>query len=184
MSELVKQIVLGVSGSIAAYRSAELVGLLRERELDVHVIMTESAGEFVTELTFRTLSRNPVATHMFSERQGWVPTHIQLADQADILVIAPCTANIIAKLANGLADDTLSATALATKAPLVIAPAMNGHMWEHPATQANVAILLERGVEFVEVERGDLACGYEGLGRMAEPERIVETVWRHVGVSE
>ena len=171
-------IVLGVTGSIAAYKAAELVRLMKGREWDVSVIMTRSALQFVGEITFRTLSRNPVATDMFEKTDIWDVAHITLADRADALVIAPCTANVIAKLTHGLADDTLSCTALATRAPIVIAPAMNGKMWEHPATQSNVKTLEQRGVRFVDVESGDLACGYEGRGRLASLDVIMAAIER------
>jgi len=171
-----KHVLLGVTGSIAAYKAAELVRLMIIREWEVSVVMTRAATEFVSELTFRTLSRNPVAVEMFAERETWRPEHIALADWADVYLIAPCTANVVAKLAHGLADDLLTCTALATRAPLLIAPAMNEKMWEHPATQANVATLKARGVRIVEVGEGELACGYEGRGRMAAPETILQAV--------
>lgn len=171
-----KNVVLGVTGSIAAYKAAELVRLMVARGWDVSVVMTRAATQFVGEVTFRTLSRNPVAVEMFAEKETWRPEHIALADRADVLVIAPCTANVIAKLAHGLADDLLSAVALACRAPLIIAPAMNGKMWDHPATRANVATLRERGALVVEVGEGDLACGYEGRGRLAPVEQILEAV--------
>jgi phosphopantothenoylcysteine synthetase/decarboxylase len=171
-------IVLGVTGSIAAYKAAELVRLMIRRKWDVSVIMTRGAEEFITPLTFQTLSRNPVGTGLFEEKDGWHPEHISYADRADVLVIAPCTANVIAKLACGLADDLLSCTALATRAPVLIAPAMNDNMWAHPATCANVATLKGRGVHFTEVGSGDLACGRVGEGRLTEPDRIVEAASR------
>lgn len=176
------RIVLGVSGSIAAYKSAELVRLMKSREWDVHVILTEGGAEFVTELTFRTLSRNPVGGDQFDKaRVDWHPEHISLADMADLLVIAPCTANVMAKLAQGLSDDLLTATALACKAPLVLAPAMNGNMWTHAATQANLKLLKSRGAMFVDMQSGDLACGYQGLGRMADPEQIMNVLIQVLG---
>lgn len=173
-----KQVVLGVTGSIAAYKAAELVRLMRKREWEVSVIMTPSAARFVGELTFRTLSGHPVVTDMFAETESWRPTHISLADWADVLVIAPCTANVIAKLAHGLADDALTATALACRAPLVVAPAMNEGMWVHPATQANLHTLKVRGVKLVDVEQGDLACGYQGRGRLASLDAVFAVVDR------
>lgn len=173
-------ILLGVTGSIAAYKACELARLLVKEEHEVHVIMTLCAQKFVTPLTFQTLSRNPVAESMFDEPDEWVPGHISLADKADLLVIAPCTANVIAKLAHGLADDMLTATALATKAPLLIAPAMNTGMWDHPATQQNIATLTSRGVRIVDAGTGDLACGTTGKGRMAEPQQIAEAIFRLV----
>ncbi len=172
-------IVLGVTGSIAAYKAAELVRLIVKRGWAVSVVMTRAATEFVTPLTFQTLSRQAVGTGLFDEKDGWHPEHISYAERADVMVIAPCTANVMAKVAHGLADDLLSCTALATRAPLVIAPAMNVNMWEHAATQANVELLKKRGVTFAGPADGDLACGYEGRGRMLEPEgilRVVETV--------
>ena len=168
-----KHIVLGVTGSIAAYKAAELLRLMRKRSWEVSVIMTRAATQFVGELTFRTLSGHPVVIEMFAETESWRPTHIALAEQADVLVIAPCTANVIAKLAYGLADDALTATALACRAPLVIAPAMNEGMWVHPATQENLLRLKTRGAVLVDVERGELACGIHGQGRLAAPEAIL-----------
>ena len=165
-------ILLGVTGSIAAYKACELTRLFVKGGHDVHVIMTQAATRFVAPLTFRTLSRNPVSIDMFDEPDEWVPGHISLAERADVLVIAPCTANVLAKLAHGLADDMLSAPALATKAPLVIAPAMNTGMWEHPATRANLATLTARGATFVDAGTGDLACGTTGKGRMADPQDV------------
>jgi len=171
-------ILLGVTGSIAAYKACELTRLLVKDGHDVQVLMTAAATKFVAPLTFRTLSRNPVPEGMFDEPDQWVPGHVALADRAEILVIAPCTANVLAKLAHGFADDLLSATALATRAPVLIAPAMNTSMWEHPATQANVKTLLGRGVHFVDAGTGDLACGTEGKGRMAEAPEIAAAVGR------
>ena len=173
-------IVLGVTGSIAAYKACELVRLLVKEEHEVHVIMTACAQKFVAPLTFQTLSRNPVAQTMFDDPEEWVPGHISLADKADLFVIAPCTANVLAKLTHGLADDMLTATALASKAPLLIAPAMNTGMWDHPATQSNMATLSSRGVRFVDAGTGDLACGITGKGRMAEPQQIAEVIFRLV----
>ncbi len=166
------RIVLGVTGSIAAYKAAELVRLMTAESWDVNVLMTENGARFVGPVTFQTLSRNPVATDPW-DASVWRPEHIDVAEKADVLVIAPCTANMIAKLAHGLADDLLSATALACPAPLVIAPAMNVHMWRHAATQANLGTLMERGAHVVDVGTGDLACGYTGEGRMAEPADIM-----------
>ena len=173
---MARTIVLGVTGSIAAYKACELVRLFVKNGDDVRVVMTDHAKEFVTPLTFRTLSRNPVENAMFADPLEWKPGHISLADAADVLVVAPATANIIAKMANGIADDLLSSVALATKAPIVVAPAMNTGMWENAATQANMATLKGRGVRFVEVGDGELACGTSGPGRMAEPEVIFEAV--------
>jgi len=169
-----RTIVVGVTGGIAAYKAAALVSRLTQRGADVRVIMTESATKFVAPLTFQTLSRNPVHTDTFDERDPAVVSHIDLADRADLFIVAPATANIIAKMALGLADDMLSTTLLATTAPILVAPAMNVHMYAHPAVQANMRLLAERGVRFVEPGTGQLACGYVGKGRLAEPETIAE----------
>jgi phosphopantothenoylcysteine decarboxylase len=167
-----KSIVLGVTGSIAAYKSAELASLLVKQNHNVFVVMTNDATEFITPLTLQTLSKNPVMTSFFDEKENWRPSHIELADNADLLLIAPATANVIAELAHGLANHPLTAIALATRAPILIAPAMNGKMWEHAATQENVEKLKSRGVEFIGPEAGMLACGYEGLGRLWKVEDI------------
>ena len=166
-------VVLGVTGSIAAYKACELVRLLVKRGDDVHVVMTEHARAFVTPLTFQTLSRNPVECNLFEDPQDWKPEHISLAAAADLVVVAPATANILAKMAHGIADDLLSSTLLATKASVVVAPAMNDGMWTNPATQANVAALISRGVRVVQPGMGELACGTSGTGRMAEPSEIL-----------
>jgi phosphopantothenoylcysteine decarboxylase/phosphopantothenate--cysteine ligase len=167
-----KTIVLGVTGSIAAYKAADLTSRLVKAECEVFVVMTRHAAEFVAPLTFQTLSRHPVTTGIFDEKESWHPGHIALADRANLLLIAPATANVLAKLANGIADDALTSIALATLAPLLIAPAMNGKMWAHPATQENVARLKARGARFIGPEEGILACGYEGLGRLWNVEDI------------
>lgn len=168
-----KCIVLGVTGSIAAYKAADIAGSLVKLGADVHVILTEAAQQFVTPLTLRTLSRNEVVTGLW-EDHGWKPEHIDLAGRADLLLVAPATANTIAEFAQGLAPDMLSSVYLATKAPVLIAPAMNCNMLEHPATVANIQLLMERGVKFVEPSVGLLACGYEGKGKMATPEDVVQ----------
>ena len=165
-------IVLGVTGSIAAYKSAELASLLVKQGHDVFVVMTHDATEFITPLTLQTLSKNPVMTSFFDEKENWRPGHIELADRANLLLIAPATANVIAELAHGLANHPLTAIALATRAPILMAPAMNGKMWEHSATQGNVEILKSRGVEFIGPEEGMLACGYEGVGRLWKVDDI------------
>ena len=162
-----KTVVLGVSGSIAAYKSADLVSELRRSGAKVFVVMTESATHFITSLTLGTLSRNPVLTSMWEEDRGWQPGHIELADQADMLLVAPATANQIGNFANGCAPDILSSIYLATKAKVMMAPAMNGKMYLHAATQGNLAKLRLLGVQVVEPEEGELACGYEGTGKMA-----------------
>src|SRR5205807_16005 len=171
-----KTIVLGLSGGIACYKGAELVRSLVKENARVRVIMTRAAQEFITPLTLQTLSGQPVATDTFSLTQESEIGHIRLADQADAIVIAPATANVLGKLANGIADDLLTTVLLAARAPLVLAPAMNVHMWEHAAVQENVARLVARGARLVGPASGALACGYEGAGRLAEPADIVEEV--------
>ncbi|MDR1263813.1 MAG: bifunctional phosphopantothenoylcysteine decarboxylase/phosphopantothenate--cysteine ligase CoaBC [Oscillospiraceae bacterium] len=168
-----RTVVLGVTGGIAAYKSAEIVTRLRKLGVTVYVVMTDHAREFVTPLTFESLSGNPVVSDMFASPARWEVEHIALAKKADLFVIAPATANFIAKMANGIADDMLTSTVLATRAPILIAPAMNTGMWENAATQANVAMARGRGAHFVGPEAGRLANGDEGLGRMSEPEQIV-----------
>jgi phosphopantothenoylcysteine decarboxylase/phosphopantothenate--cysteine ligase len=167
-----KTIVLGVTGSIAAYKSVELASLLVKQDHNVFVVMTQEAVEFITPLTLQTLSKNPVTTSFYDEKENWRPGHIELADNADLFLVAPATAHVIAEMANGLANHPLTAIALATRAPILIAPAMNGKMWEHSATQENVEKLKSRGVEFIGPEAGMLACGYEGLGRLWKVEDI------------
>jgi phosphopantothenoylcysteine decarboxylase len=171
-----KQVVLGVTGSIAAHKAIDLASLLTKQNIDVHVVMTKDAQRFVTALPFQTLSRYPVVTDLYDAEEGWKPTHIRLADEAHLLLLAPATANLLAKLAQGLADDALTCLALALNpsARTLIAPAMNGKMWQHPATQQNVAILKARGVEFVGPDEGLLSCGYEGMGRLEPVERILQ----------
>ena len=173
-----KEIVLGVTGGIAAYKSAEIVSRLRHSGANVHVIMTRNATEFVTPLTFQTLSANQVVTDTFAAPEYWNVEHVALAKLADIFVVAPATANILAKMATGIADDMLSTTLLATKAPILVAPAMNTGMWTAPATQNNVKVLRERGVRMIGPESGILACGDQGAGRMSEPETIVGEICR------
>ncbi len=178
-----KNIVLGVTGSIAAHKAADLASLLTKASCQVRVVMTRDALEFITPLPFRTLSRNPVITDLYDEEEGWKPAHIELADSADLLLIAPATANTIAKLACGLADDALSCIALALnpKARLLIAPAMNGKMWQHPATAQNVETLKRRGAEFIGPEAGLLSCGYEGIGRLWPVDQIAARVMEMLG---
>jgi phosphopantothenoylcysteine decarboxylase len=163
-----RNIVLGVTGSIAAHKAADLASLLTRQGCIVRVVMTADAQRFITPLPFKTLSRQPVVTDLYDEEEGWKPTHIKLADEADLLLIAPATANVLAKLAHGLADDALTCIALALSptANILIAPAMNGKMWLHPATRQNVATLKSRGVEFIGPDEGMLSCGYEGVGRL------------------
>ncbi len=175
-----KVVALGVTGGIAVYKAAELCRLLMRGGCEVRVVMTENACRFVAPLTFRTLSRYPVTTSLW-EPPEWRPEHVALADEAALLVIAPCTANCLGKLAHGLADDALSTLALAFEGPLVLAPAMNPAMWRHPAVQANVGILRERGARFVGPAEGEVACGAPGPGRMSEPEEIAAAVAELLG---
>ncbi len=170
-------IILGITGSIAAYKAADLTSQLVKLGHDVHVVMTQSAVEFITPLTLQVLSRNPVLVSLEDEKQSWKPGHIDLADRADIFVVAPATANTIANFAHGLAPDPLSAIYLATRAKCLIAPAMNGKMWDHVATQRNVEILKGDGCEFIGPEdNGMLACGYKGKGRLWAVAGIVEKI--------
>ena len=171
-----RNIVLGVTGGIAAYKSAEIVSRLHHLGASVYVIMTKNAAEFVAPLTFQTLSAHPVVTDTFQTPETWEVEHIALAQRAEVFVIAPATANILAKMAWGIADDMLSTTVLATKAPVIVAPAMNTGMWTAEATRNNVEVLRKRGVHFVGPGSGILACGDVGAGRMSEPEEIVSAI--------
>ncbi len=169
-----KTIVVGVCGGIAAYKAAELVRLLTAAEARVRVMMTRNAQEFITPLTLQTLSMNTVATDTFSLTQESEIGHIRLADTADAIVIAPASADVIGKAAHGLADDLVTTVLLAARCPIAFAPAMNVHMYEHPAVIENIARLQARGIRIVEPAAGALACGYEGRGRLPEPAFIVE----------
>ncbi len=171
-----KTIVLGVTGSIAAYKAVDIASLLVKQGWDIHVVMTADSLKFITPLPFKTLSRHPVVTDLYDEEEGWKPTHITLADAANLLLIAPATANVIAKMAHGIADDALTCIALALnpQAKLLIAPAMNGKMWEHPATRQNVATLKSRGAQFIGPDAGMLSCGYEGVGRLEVVDQIAK----------
>lgn len=171
-----RTIILGVSGSIAAYKAADIISRLTERGASVFPVMTESATKLIQPITLQTLARNPVAYDLWQEAEGWQPGHIDLADQADLLLVAPATANCIANFAQGLAPDLLSSIHLATQAPVMLAPAMNGKMLAHPATQANLTVLQRRGVHFIESDTGMLACGYEGKGKLAAVDVIVQSV--------
>jgi phosphopantothenoylcysteine decarboxylase len=170
------KVILGVTGSIAAHKAADLASLLAKAKCSVRVVMTADAQRFITPLPFKTLTRNPVVTDLYDEEEGWQPTHIRLADEADLFLIAPATANVLAKLAHGIADDALTCIALALnpKAKVLIAPAMNGKMWLHPATQENVKTLKSRGANFIGPDEGMLSCGYEGIGRLWPVEKIAE----------
>ena len=183
------RIALGVSGGIAAYKAAELVRLLQDKGLDVQVVMTRNAREFITPLTFAALSGHKVIAEMFGEAEGSSNVdsaieHIAVAQSIDALVIAPATANVLAKMAHGIADDFLTTLCLATKAPVIVAPAMNVNMWEHPATQQNLETLRGRGVRVVNPDEGYLACGMTGAGRLASPACIAQAVFETLGLRE
>jgi len=170
-----RRVILGVTGSIAAHKAVDIASQLVKHQCEVRVVMTPDALRFVTPVPFRTLSRHPVITDLFEEDEDWKPSHLQVADEASLLLVAPATAHTIAKLALGLAGDALSCIALALnpKARVLIAPAMNGKMWLHPATRQHVKVLQEWGVEFIGPAQGLLACGYEGVGRLTEVDTIV-----------
>lgn len=171
-----KKILLCVSGGIAVYKAVALVSKLSQAGAIVKVMMTESATKFVQPLSFQVMSRNDVYTDTFEEKNSQVIAHIDLADWADLVIVAPATANVIGKLANGLGDDMVTTTLLATTAKVWIAPAMNVHMYDHPAVKRNIATLAQDGYEFIEPSEGFLACGYVGKGRLEEPEKIVVLV--------
>ncbi|HBP64627.1 MAG TPA: bifunctional phosphopantothenoylcysteine decarboxylase/phosphopantothenate--cysteine ligase CoaBC [Desulfosporosinus sp.] len=173
-----KKILVGVTGGIAAYKAAEVVRCLRKLNAQVHVAMTKSATEFITPLTLQSLSSNPVYCDLFDEPKLWNVEHIALAEHVDAVIIAPATANILAKMAMGLADDFLSTVLLATRAPIFVAPAMNHAMYHHPATQVNLALLKERGIQVIGPDTGFQACGTNGDGRMSEPVKIAESLVR------
>jgi len=173
-----KKILVGVTGGIAAYKAAEVVRCLRKLNALVHVAMTKSATEFITPLTLQSLSSNPVYCDLFDEPKLWNVEHIALAEHVDAVIIAPATANILAKMAMGLADDFLSTVLLATRAPIFVAPAMNHAMYHHPATQVNLALLKERGIQVIGPDTGFQACGTNGDGRMSEPVEIAESLVR------
>ena len=170
-----KHVVLGVTGGIAAYKAADLVSKLTSRGIDVHVVMTEAAPKLVTPRTFQTLSRNNVTTSLW-ETPDWKPEHVALGNLADLMVIAPCTANMLAKIAHGIGDDALSTCVLANQSPLLVAPAMNPAMWNNPAVQSNVEVLKARGVHFAGPVCGHVACGADGTGRMIDPAEILEQI--------
>jgi phosphopantothenoylcysteine decarboxylase len=170
-----KTLALGVSGSIAAYKAADLISELRKAGAEVHVVMTESATQFISALTLGTLSRNQVLTS-FWEEEGWQPGHIELADKIDLFLVAPATAQQVGNYANGLAPDLLGAIYLATQAPVMLAPAMNGKMYMHEAVQKNLETVKGRGVEIIEPVVGELACGYEGIGKLAPLDEIIKRV--------
>ena len=171
-----KTVVIGVSGGIAVYKTLDVISRLRKLGVNVNVIMTKSATEFVTPLSFQSLSQNYVVCDMFEDPKTWDVEHISLAKRADVFLIAPATANVIGKIANGIADDMLTTTVMATKAKVLIAPAMNTNMYENPILQKNINTLKELGYNFVEPESGRLACGDTGKGKLASPETIVDEV--------
>ena len=172
-----RRVVLGVTGSIAAYRAAELASALTKEGVEVDVVLTDEALRFITALTFSALTRREVYTRENDGMRDGQPAHISLADPADLVVIAPATAHLIAQLAHGLAPDLLTSILLATPAPVIVAPAMNGKMWHHAATQDNVILLRKRGVSFIGPEEGLLACGYEGLGRLWPVAEIANEIF-------
>jgi phosphopantothenoylcysteine decarboxylase/phosphopantothenate--cysteine ligase len=171
-----KTVILGVGGGIAAYKCCELVRLLSKAGANVHVILTKSGAKFVTPLTLQTLSQNPVHTEIFESRLDNKIDHISLADRADLLLVAPASANLIARTCAGHCDDLLTTVICATKAAVVFSPAMNCNMWENKIVQRNISTLKELGYHFIEPANGELACGYQGLGRLAEPNKIIEQV--------
>lgn len=173
-----KTIVIGVSGGIAVYKVCDIVSQLKKLNATIHVIMTKSATEFVAPLTFRSLSQQPVVVDMFEKIEKWDIEHIALAKAADLFLMAPATANIIGKMANGIADDMLSTTVMATKAPVLVAPAMNTNMYDNPIVQSNIKRLKGYGYGFIEPDSGRLACGDIGQGKLAHVERIMETIKR------
>ena len=175
------RILHGVTGSIAAYKAAEIVSRLTQLGHEVHVVMTKAARELVAPRTFSALSRNPVHVDLWDPMEAWLTEHISLAEAPDVAIVAPATANTLGKMAHGLADEILTTTLLAVTAPIVIAPAMNVHMYENPVVQANMERLRELGHHFVEPGEGYLACGDVGRGRMAEPDEIVSRVLEILG---
>ena len=182
MSQLVgKRITLGVTGSIAAYKAADLTSQLVKYGAEVQVVMTKGATQFITPMTLQVLSRRPVAFDLWAEGANSVPGHIEIADSSDLLLVAPLSANVLAEFAHGLAPDLLTSIYLATRGPVLLCPAMNGKMYEHPATQANLKTLRSRGHAVVDPAEGMLACGYEGVGKLAPVEEIVSRVLSILG---
>lgn len=173
-----KEIILGVTGSIAAYRACDIINNLRRAGLGVTVVMTKEAKEFISPLTFQTLSHNKVYSEMFEVSSEWNPLHTSLADKADLILIAPACANIIGKLANGICDDLLACVVLASKSKLLIAPAMNEKMYANPAIQENIKKLKSRGAKFIGPIKGPLACGHQGIGHIAATDSIIAEVKR------
>jgi len=171
-----RSIVLGVTGSIAAYKACEIISSLTKSDVDVKVVLTKEGREFITPLTLQTLSRNKVFSDMFELPERWNPVHTSLAEEADLILIAPATANVIGKLAGGICDDLLTATILASRAPVLIAPAMNDKMYGHKIVQENIKKLKAIGYKFISPVKGRLACGYEGIGHLAQVSDIVKVV--------
>lgn len=171
-----KKILLGVGGGIAAYKACEILRRLTDAGADVHVVLTKAAQKFVTPLTFQSLSQNPIHTDLFNLTEESEMSHIKLADGADLMLIAPATADLIAKMACGLADDLLTTSVLVCRSPIFVAPSMNVNMWEKEIVQKNLQILRDRGIQIIEPEEGYLACGWEGKGRLAEVDTIVSTL--------
>jgi phosphopantothenoylcysteine decarboxylase/phosphopantothenate--cysteine ligase len=182
MSQLAgKRIILGVTGSIAAYKAADLVSQLVKYGADVQVVMTKGATQFITPMTLQVLSKNPVGVDIWEEGKTSVPGHIEIADLADLLLVAPISANVLAEFAHGLAPDLLTSVYLAARCPVVLAPAMNGKMYEHAATQNNLKTLKARGHVIIEPVEGMLACGYEGNGKLAPVDEIVSRLLAILG---
>lgn len=171
-----RTILLGVTGSIAAFKAADITSRLTERGASVYPVMTANAARFITPLALQTLARNPVSSDLWMDEKDWHPGHIDLADRADLLLVAPASAHCLGLFAHGLAPDLLSSIHLATEAPVMIAPAMNGKMLAHAATQANIRTLAARGYHFIEPDQGMLACGYEGKGKLASVDSIIDYV--------
>jgi len=178
-----REVLVGVTGGIAAYKAAALVSALAQAGAGVSVILTEAAARFVAPLTFHALSGRPVFDDLWTAPDGWAAPHIALAERAEVAVVAPATADFLAKAAHGIADDLLTSTLLAVEAPILVAPAMNERMWRHPAVQANVEMLRTRGVHLVGPAEGRLACGTSGPGRLVEPEVILAAVVRALAPS-
>jgi len=171
-----KNIVIGITGGIACYKACEIISYLKHEGANIEVIMTKNATEFITPLTIETLSKNKVIVDMFDNKNHVEVEHIRLAQKADLILVIPATANIIGKVANGIADDMLSTTIIATKEKVIFAPAMNNQMYENPIVQDNIKKLKKYGYEFIEPQEGNLACGYKGNGKLAKKETIIEYV--------
>ena len=182
MTDASGTVLLGVTGGIAAYKAADLASRLRQSGLNVITVMTASAQKLIAPLTFEYITNNPVVTDLWSKAQARNPDHIAISEKAEVAVIAPATANIIGKLANGIADDALTTIIMAFRKPLIIAPAMNQKMYESPALQENLERLRQRGVKQIGPDEGWLACGTTGIGRMAERSEILEAVFNQLGL--